>query len=741
MFGRRFFGSSSACARLGMLVAGAVLPPGVAIASPVVLTAPPRAEAGNPFPPLYANEMGRARDFVDAMMTQGVVVPEPKDPGGGYTHEQHKRNYRAIYQAGQLYRITGEEKYRAYVRDLLLSYAAMYPTLGDHPARKNRNHGRLFWQVLNDAMWLVYAVQGYGEIRDTLTETERERIDDNLFRPAARFLSVDSVRTFDMIHNHGTWAVAGVGMTGYLLGDEDMVERALLGSDKSGDAGFLRQADQLFSPDGYYTEGPYYQRFALLPFLVFADAIDRNEPARDIFGYRDGILLKALRTTIQLTYGGYFFPFNDAIRDKSLNTAELYEGVAIAYAQTADPSLLSIAEYQDRTVLTRNGLELSRDLAEGKARPFPFRSLLLSDGPEGAAGAVAVLRDGDGPRHMALVAKNTAQGMGHGHFDKLGWQLYDNGHEIVRDYGAARFLNIEAKEGGRYLPENESWAKQSVAHNVLVVDETSHFGGDDDRAERFAPQQLYFAVDEALQVSTARIDTAYADKGIAMVRTLALLDVQGLDQKVAIDVLRAAGETRHQFDLPLHYSGHLIETGFDISRNVETRPALGEGEGYQHIWVDGTGTSQAGQAFLTWLLDGRFYTYRFVTDEAMDIILAESGANDPNFNLRREPIAILRASGREAVTFVSMLEPHGRYDGATEQTIGSRSAVASLRHVRHGDYDIVIVETEAGATTALAISYDNDPTASHVVQVEAHDLRWKGFAGRIVFPSRENSYE
>ncbi|MFM9673803.1 alginate lyase family protein, partial [Streptomyces galilaeus] len=75
------------------------------------------------------------------------------------------------------------------------------------------------------------------------------------------------------VHNHGTWATAAVGMTGYVIDDQELVEQALYGLDKSGKAGFLRQVDELFSPQGYYTEGPYYQRYALLPFITFAKAI------------------------------------------------------------------------------------------------------------------------------------------------------------------------------------------------------------------------------------------------------------------------------------------------------------------------------------------------------------------------------------------------------------------------------------------------------------------------------------
>ena len=694
-------------------------------------------EQADTLPPLYAAEIARATEFVGGMMAEGVVVPQPKDPGGGYTHEQHKRNYKAIYLGGQLFKITGDEAYRDYVRDLLLAYAEMYPTLGDHPAKANQNVGRIFWQVLNDAMWLVHAVQGYGDVRESLSAEDRLRIDNNVFRPAVHFLSVDSQATFDRIHNHATWATAGVGMTGYLLGDEDMVQRALLGSDKSGTAGFLRQAEMLFSPDGYYTEGPYYQRFALLPFMVFADAIERNEPEREIFEFRDGILVKALRTTIQLSYDGFFFPFNDAIRDKSLKTAELYDGVAIAYAKTRDPTLLSIARYQDRTVLSANGKLVAADLAAGKAKPFDFRSMLLSDGPEGDLGAVAILREGSGMRDTALVAKNSSQGMGHGHFDKLSWQLYDNGHEIISDYGAARFLNIEAKEGGRYLPENESWAKQTIAHNALVVDERSHFDFDEVEADKHAPAQLYYSDAPGLQVSSASIDTAYP--GVTMTRTLVMPSVPGLENPLVLDLVRAESETSHLYDLPVHFNGHIMEHDLQAESFVAARPVLGTDHGYQHIWVDAVAQSENGHGGVTWLLDGRFYSYRFDGNGPLQVVLGESGANDPNFNLRREQMIVLRAQrDGGGASFAALLEAHGKYDGAAEQTVSSRSRVADLVHDRVDGMDVVRLTLKSGQRFAIAVSHDPNPQAEHSTSLGGDDISWSGFAAVVELTEQEN---
>ena len=42
--------------------------------------------------PLLASDRARARAQVDASIRAGVNVPGPRDPGGGATHEQHRRN-------------------------------------------------------------------------------------------------------------------------------------------------------------------------------------------------------------------------------------------------------------------------------------------------------------------------------------------------------------------------------------------------------------------------------------------------------------------------------------------------------------------------------------------------------------------------------------------------------------------------------------------------------------------------
>ncbi|HIC36164.1 MAG TPA: alginate lyase, partial [Candidatus Marinimicrobia bacterium] len=458
---------------------------------------------------------------VDAIMTQPIDVPLPKDAGGGYTHEQHKRNYKSLYEASLLFQVTKDSRYLAYATRMLLSYTELYPSLGKHPKHKEQTPGKLFWQSLNEAMWLVYTIQAYDMIVSSLNHEDRLTIENNLLRPVADYLSVGQPQTFNKIHNHGTWAVAAVGMTGYVLQDENLVQQALYGLDKSGDAGFLKQIDELFSPDGYYAEGPYYQRFALMPFMLFAKAIQVNDPDLEIFEYRDQVLLKAIRTAVQLSYNNLFFGINDAIKDKGVDTIELVHAIAIAYEITEDPSLLAVAHEQNQVLLTGYGFKVASALTKGLEQPFQFKSMQLRDGQNGDQGALTIFRNGIDNGHQALVMKNTSHGFNHGHFDKLHWLYFDNDHEIISDYGAARFLNIEAKYGGHYLPENNAWAKQTIAHNTVVVDKQSHFNGDWQRSQKSAPNILFFDVSADMKISSASIAEAY--KGTKLRRTMGML--------------------------------------------------------------------------------------------------------------------------------------------------------------------------------------------------------------------------
>ena len=667
---------------------------------------------------------------VDRKIALPIQVPVPVDAGGGVTHEIHRNNAQLMYDAGVIYQLTGDKKYAHFVRDMLSQYAELYPTLPLHPQRKTDtviSAGRLFWQNLNESVWLVYTIQAYDAVLPALQADERRKIENGILRPVALFLSEGSPHTFNTIHNHATWATTAVGMTGYVLGEHEWVEKALYGSDKSGKGGFLRQLDELFSPDGYYNEGPYYQRYALLPFVTFAKAIETNEPQRKIFSYRDGIILKAVDTTIQLSYNKRFFPINDAIKDKGIDTVELVHGVAISYSATGDAGLLDIARQQDRVVLTGDGMRVAQGLDARRDRPYRFASRVFHDGAQGKEGGLVVMREGD----QALVFKATAQGMGHGHFDKLNWLFYDKGEEIVSDYGAARFLNIEAKFGGRYLPENKTYANQTIAHNTLVVDEGSHYGGKLEVAEANHPELLYFSDKDGLKISAARVEQAYP--GVSFVRTMAQLRDARLRQPVVLDVLTVQSSASHQYDLPLHYKGHLIETNFALDTSTRALAPLGKRNGYQHLWLKARAalapTAAAPLSQVTWLNEnGRFYTLSTLAEPGMQVLFAQIGANDPNFNLRNENAFILRMPAAQQAAFVSVLEPHGGHDPVSEMTSAADSQVKRIRHVRTGDVDAVHLAFANGLEWLLLLNNSSsfDPKQTSLARFDGKDYPFQG---------------
>ena len=432
---------------------------------------------------------------------------------------------------------------------------------------------------------------------------------------------------------------------------------------------------------------------------------------RNIFAHRNNVLLKAIDTTVQLSYNGLFYPINDAIKSKGIDTIELVHGVAAAYSLTGETGYLDIAEQQGQIVLTGDGLKVAQALDASTATPYQFRSVAFGDGADGTQGALVIMR-GDMSGEQSVLFKPAAQGLGHGHFDKLTWQFYDLGAEIVSDYGAARFLNVEAKFGGRYLPENQTYAKQTVSHNTVVVDETSHFDGKVSVGNANWPTLNFFITSERGSVAQAEIASAY--EGVLLTRTIALVELAELEQALVLDVFDVTGENAHQLDLPLHYQGQLIDTNFAYQGNPGELSALGDKNGYQHLWLRATAQPEAGLAKVTWLNDnGRFYTQTSLVQGDEQFLFTQLGANDPNFNLRNEHSFIRRVQGTKQHRFVSVLEPHGEYNPSKEYTLNAVSQLSDFQLEQVGE--IIVTEVAiAGNRYLIAINTSTrEPAKPH----------------------------
>ena len=636
--------------------------------------------------PLLTESYNDIKNEVDVWIGKDVDVPIPKDPAGGYTHDKHKANYMLMFNSGVLYNITGDAKYALLVKNIILKYAALNPTLKKHPQATSSSPGRIFWQALNDANWLVYAGMAYDLVYNYITPVDRKIIEEGAFKPEVDFFTNDLKSWFNLIHNHGVWACAGVGIAGIATNNKDWVDMALYGTDKKGKSGFIAQMDGLFSPDGYYTEGPYYVRYAILPYYLFASSLNNARPALKIFEYRNRILLKALMAGLQQTnLDGTFFAFNDALKEKDYTSNELVTAIGAAWdVYGKDNGLLVVAKKQNRVLLNRGGVSIAATIAAGKNIPayYPYRTVEYTDGVKGDEGGISVIRNGEKKELSTLIYKYTAHGLSHGHFDKLNINLFDKGNEILTDYGAVRFIGVEQKYGGRYLPETKSYAAQTIAHNTMVVDEKSHFDGNEDLSEKNHSDKLFSSIrNTAVQVVAAKEDNAYND--VHLQRTVYMLELLG-SKKMLVDIFNAESKDDHQYDLPFHYDGQVISTSFKYDANTNKQETLGKKNGYQFLWKEAEATIKDSLIQLTILNDRTYYSISSMAGEKAQVFFTRSGANDPNFNLRHEPAFIIRKKGTNQA-FVNVTEIHGKFDPISEFSTNSYSSIESIKLLQNDE--------------------------------------------------------
>ncbi|HGK4674472.1 TPA: heparinase II/III family protein [Kluyvera georgiana] len=639
--------------------------------------------------------------------------------GGGPEHAQHKDNYQMMDLAGLHWLLSGDIRYRDALLALLRGYADVYPTLGSATSRDSNPPGRLFHQTLNEDMFLLYAAAAWACVKGSASAHDRAHIEENLLCLMAHEAITVHHSTFDIVHNHGMWSVAAIAVCGLATDRPEWVEIALHGKrydDVSG--GFYAQLNQLFSLDGYYIEGLYYQRFALRPMLLFATALERCQPEREIWSYRDRLIHRACMTLFDMAFPDGTLPaLNDASKTMNLRDEGALMAVSLCRQHYgASPQLSAIARYQQACWPCRGALLLSEDAQTPS--PAPLRgSQLVRDGVEGERGAGGILRaqPAGQSESMALLwwgGHGNIAGMhsalNHGHFDGLHLSYFTRGREILQDYGFARWVNVEPKFGGRYVPENNGYAKKTVAHNTVVVDEGCQNLGDKERAAAHFGHTHFFLGSGQYQGMSAFADDYWP--GVNQQRTVLLLSLPQCERPLLVDLFALYSDSRHQYDYCLHTLGQIIH----CNRALTTEPTgspLGVSQGYEYLWRCASAEVHASLgAQLSWLCADSFYTLTSAMQQPGELIVARSGASDPAFNLREEPAWLLRTHAQNTL-FANVLECHGEFDESREV---SRQARGNVREV--------IIEEHTPTRTVILIAFHHGETC----RVEVDNRRGRG---------------
>jgi len=307
----------------------------------------------------------------------------------------------------------------------------------------------------------------------------------------------------------------------------------------------------------------------------------------------------------------------------------------------------------------------------------------------------------------------------------LSFSLYHKGEEVIQDYGLARFVNIEQKGGGNYLKENKTWAKQSIAHNTLIVDEKSHFDGNYDIGSMHHSDKYLFDVsNENLQVVSAIERNAYL--GTSFHRTFVLIKEQGLNPYI-LDIMKILSNDSHQYDMPYYFLGQLMQTNFEYS-SPTSLTQLGTANGYEHLYEEGRATMIGNSAQFNWLHNNNFYTITSAMEDKDELILARIGANDPNFNLRREPVLIQRKKSQKDALFVSILEPHGAYSAVSELAVDAYSNFKKVEIIVDTvDYTAVkLMKINGDAHIFILSNSNSEINKEHKLTINGKEKSWNG---------------
>ncbi|GLR02736.1 hypothetical protein GCM10007906_03230 [Vibrio hyugaensis] len=707
-----------------------------------------RKEVGKPS--LMGKTIAANCKELEAFMRLPLDVPGHGE-AGGYEHNRHKQNYTYMNLAGRLFLITQEEKYAQFVKDLLAIYAEKYLTFDFHVQKNTNPTGRLFHQILNEHCWLMFTSLAYSCVASTMTEEERTAVVERIFEPMLDMFTVKYAHDFDRIHNHGIWAVAAVGICGLAIGKREYMDMSVYGLDRNDTGGFLAQISQLFAPSGYYMEGPYYHRYAIRPTCVFAEVVHRHMPEVDIYNYKGKVIGNTVQAMLATAYPNGEFPaLNDASRTMSITDMGVQVAVSVYSKHYGlDDNILGMAKIQNAVWMHPCGLELSQAYDKATAdreigMPF-WPSVELNEGPEGNNGAQGFIRMQDKSGDVSQLVMNYGQhGMGHGNFDTLGISFFNRGQEVLREYGFCRWVNVEPKFGGRYLDENKSYARQTIAHNAVTIDEQCQNGFDVDRADSVHGLPHFFKV-EGTEINgmSAFANDHYPNTD--MQRSVFMLNLDELEAPLLLDLYRIEGEGEHQYDYSHQYDGQIVRTNFDYQSFGELN-TLGDNFGYQHLWKVASGKVQD-TALVSWLQNNTYYTWLGTSSSAKqngdnEVIFTRTGANDPSFNLRSEPAFILRSKG-ESTLFASVLETHGYFNEEFEQSVNARGQVKDIRVVGYNAVgSIVEITTEKSLVTVMisnVLGADNQ--TPHQVEINGKTYSWNGFYSLEVTEVESNAFE
>ncbi len=461
---------------------------------------------------------------------------------------EHRRIATAARDLGLVFALNDDDKYAKAAQEILLQYASAYCSYtGASDTYSWMLKGRAFNQALTEAIWAASIIHTYDLVRAKLAPEQDAQIVGGLLRPIANTLmsaQYDLVyRQKNLKSNYNAWLIAAIGLLGYALGDDALVERAI-----DSDAGFRAHLAAAILPDGFEYEGtPYYHNFVALAYSILAEAASAN--GRDLYTERapQGQSIESMwRAFASLTYNDGTIP---AINDGAYYRggpfdSEICEAYEIAFARTAAPEFawLLSNHYKNERDSWSALIFAEQDIANAAA-PKSGSVLLPSIG-------IAALRNEMNSQQVCVSFGEYAGS--HSHLDRLGIQVFP----FATDPGTPLY-GVQSRT---------DWFQQTAAHNSIVVDGKS-------QAQCAGKLVEWKAAHDSTTLKLAA-DDAYPGVKFSRVVTLAN---DALNDDVSLE-----SDTEHTYDWIVHIGG---ECSFESPPKTTDEGKLSNEGAYQFVQV------------------------------------------------------------------------------------------------------------------------------------------------------------
>ena len=208
---------------------------------------------------------------------------------------------------------------------------------------------------------------------------------------------------------------------------------------------------------------------------------------------------------------------------------------------------------------------------------------------------------------------------------------------------------------------------------------------------------------------------------------MAIIKEEDFEKPFLLDILKVTSDNTNQYDLPFYFMGQVLKTNFEVETPQVIQP-IGNANGYQHLWAEGNGTANDGNTKLSWMNNGKFYTLTSETNIDDELQFVRIGANDPEFNLRRDAGLLIRRKNSKNTTFASIIEAHGNYSPVSEFAVNSNSSISKLSIAYDDDeFTAISIQDINGASRMLILSnLDAKETNGHNLKINDKDYEWSG---------------